>query len=91
MQNATSYMDVKVSEAVRKGLKFLVVDPPTTKRGRQHRRLVGSADGQDPAQPLIAGRPLLYFDTYIKNGKTYTYARHKGTPYDFFSALDSLI
>jgi len=90
MPSEAAYLNVKVDELVRKGRKFIIAEPPIT-QGRLHRRVIGGAADDEAAQRAIDGKPLLYFDAYINNGKIYTYARHRGTPKEFFSGLDSLI
>ncbi len=90
MPSEALYTDVKVHELALKGRKFMVAEPPVI-QGRLHRRVIGGAQDSSAHSQAIDGKPLLYVDTYLAGGKTYTYARHKGTPKVFFSRLDSLI
>lgn len=90
MPAETAYTNVSVSKLDRRGRRFIIADPPIA-QGRLHRRIIGGAADGGEEQLAIDGKPLVYFDTYLKNGKTYTYARHRGTPKEFFSQLDSLI
>lgn len=91
MPSEAEYTDVRLDELVRNNRRFVVAEPPII-QGRLHRRVIGGPqDGGDAAQRAIDGKPLLYFDTYLSNDKTYIYARHRGTAKEFFSRLDSLI
>jgi len=91
MPSEAEYTGVRLDELVRNGRRFAIAEPPIT-QGRLHRRVIGGPpNGGDAAQRAIDGKPLIYFDTYLTNDKTYIYARHRATANEFLSRLDSLI
>jgi hypothetical protein len=90
MRSEADYTGVTVGEVVvRKDQKFIIAEPPVI-QGRLHRRVIGTAQDDARGEQRLDGKPLLYSDTYLTSQKTYTYARHRATPKEFFSGLDSL-